>query len=85
MILQKIFTDFHGELLPEFLAGYPAVMALILFGFVVHYLPTSWSDAACRFLTRESLVVQLILFLLLIFIIVQVRGSEVQPFIYLQF
>lgn len=41
----------------------------------------------CRlpFLTRESLVVQLILFLLLIFIIVQVRGSEVQPFIYLQF
>ena len=85
VMLQKIFTDFHGELLPEFMAGYPTVMALILFGFIVHYLPTSWSDAACRFLTRESLVVQLILFLLLIFIIVQVRGSEVQPFIYLQF
>ena len=84
-MLQKIFTDFHAELLPDFLAGYPTVMALIISGFVVHYLPASWSDATCRFLTRESLIVQVVLFLLLIFIIVQVRGSEVQPFIYLQF
>lgn len=84
-MLTKIFTDFHGELLPDFLAGYPEVMLLTGAGFVLHFLPSSWNDASCRFLTREPLIIQLIIFLLLIFLVVQVRGSEVQPFIYLQF
>ena len=85
IMLNKIFTEFHGELLPEFLAGYPTVMMLTVAGFVIHYLPSSWNDSACQFLTREPFLIQLIIFLILIFTVVQVRGSEVQPFIYLQF
>ncbi|MDO4929738.1 MAG: MBOAT family O-acyltransferase [Bacteroidales bacterium] len=85
VMLSKIFTDFHGDLLPQFLAGYPAVMALIVGGFVLHYLPTSWNDGTCRLLVRLPLIAQLVIFLALIILVVQVRGSEVQPFIYLQF
>ena len=84
-MLSRIFTDFHGDLLPQFLAGYPAVMALIAGGFILHFLPTSWNDTTCRLLVRQPLLVQLLLFLVLVIAVIQVRGSEVQPFIYLQF
>lgn len=85
LMLTKIFTDFHGDLLPQFLAGYPAVTALIVAGFVIHFLPTKWNEGTGRLIARMPLVVQVLLFLVLVFIVIQVRGSEVQPFIYLQF
>ncbi len=85
IMLSKIFSEFHGELLFQFLAGYPAVMSLIALGFVLHYLPSNWNTATCQLICRQSLPVQLLLFLLLIILVIQVRGSEVQPFIYLQF
>lgn len=85
VMLGKIFTDFHAELLPDFLAGYPAVTVLVVLGFMLHYLPTSWNEGTGRLVARAPIAVQLLLLLLTLFIVVQVRGSEVQPFIYLQF
>lgn len=81
----KIVTDFHGELLPQFLAGYPAVTALIVLGYVLHFLPTRWSDATRNGLARAPILLQLLLFAAMLLLVIQVRGSEVQPFIYLSF
>lgn len=85
VMLGKIFTEFHGELFLQFLEGYPAVMALIAAGFALHFLPSRWNDASARLVARLPLAVQAALLVVLIFLVVQVRGSEVQPFIYLQF
>lgn len=85
VMLTKIATDFHGELFGQFIAGYPVVSALIAAGFLLHFLPTGWNGIARRIFVRTPLVLQAVFFILLIFVIVQVRGSEVQPFIYLQF
>lgn len=85
VMLGKIFTEFHGELLPQFLAGYPVVTALIVAGFVIHFLPTTWNDGTAHFFGRLPFPVQAFIFLLVLILVVQVRGSEVQPFIYLQF
>ena len=84
-MLSKIFTDFQPGLVGAFLAGYPAVAALIAAGFVIHFLPSRWNDGAGRLVARLPLVVQVVLLLLVIYLVVQVRGSEVQPFIYLSF
>ncbi len=84
-MITKILTEFHGDLFPQFLEGYPAVSTLILLGYTLHFLPTSWNALTSNALTRLRLSIQLAIFVLLILLIVQVRGSEVQPFIYLQF
>ena len=84
-MLTKIFTDFHIELLPQFLAGYPFVSGLIFLGFVLHYLPESWNQQAEQLMSRMPMIGQVVLITLMIILIIQVKSSEVQPFIYLQF
>lgn len=85
IMLQKIFTDFHGELFMGFLEGYPIVTAIMVAGFILHFLPASVNQWAIRTTVRTPLILQVLLFVLTVFILMQVRGSEVQPFIYLQF
>lgn len=84
-MLAKIFTDFQPGVIGAFLAGYPVVVSLIVAGFVIHFLPSRWNEAAGRLVARMPLVAQLLLFVLMVYLVVQVRGSEVQPFIYLSF
>lgn len=85
VMLSKIFTDFHGNLVGQFIAGYPEVSALIAIGFLIHFIPTSWNEKTGYGIGRLPFAIQSLLFIVLIILIVQVRGSEVQPFIYLQF
>lgn len=85
VMLTKIFTDFHPELFSQFIAGYPAVTALIAFGFILHYLPESLNLKTQSLISRSPMALQVVYLVIIIFIVVQVRGSEVQPFIYLQF
>ena len=84
-LLSRIALDFHGELLPRFLAGYPTVAGLILLGYILHFLPSSWNDRMRRAIGRAPLLAQLLLMGATILLVMQVLGSEVQPFIYLQF
>ena len=84
-MLQKIFTEFHPELIGGFIAGYPTVIALMVLGFVVHFLPTRWNDTAGYLMGYLKWPWQVVVFVLLLIVLVQVKGSEVQPFIYLQF
>ncbi len=84
-MLTQIFTNFHAELLPQFVSGYPAVTALLITGYVLHFLPTSWNDGTRRLVCRMPLLVQVVLLVLMIYCVIQVKGSDVQPFIYFQF
>lgn len=84
-MLTQIFTQFHPEVFLQFLAAYPTVMALILLGFLLHYLPTGWNARAEGLMARAPLPVQALAAIIVIVAIIQVRGSELQQFIYLQF
>ena len=84
-MLTKIFTEFHGETLNQFLAGYPLVTSLIILGFVLHFLPDVWGDKISATLSRSPLWAQIAVFVLLILIVIQIKSSDVQPFIYMQF
>ena len=84
-MIGQICSNFNPQLLPQFLEGYPLVSALMAGGFVLHFLPTAWNDKAEILAGRTPLPVQAIALALMIFIVVQVKGSEVQPFIYFKF
>lgn len=84
-MLVKIATDFHGEVLPQFLQGYPVVCTLITIGYLLHFLPERWNQKAEHLVSRLPIPVQALFLALVILLVIQVKSSEIQPFIYLQF
>jgi D-alanyl-lipoteichoic acid acyltransferase DltB (MBOAT superfamily) len=85
IMLTKIFTEFHGETIGQFLVGYPLVSTMIIAGFILHFLPESWGKSVSNKITKSPLWLQALIFILLIILVVQVKSSDIQPFIYMQF
>lgn len=85
LMLEQIFTNFQPQIFLQWATSYWAVGLLMLLGYVLHFLPQSWSERSQQFVTRSPLVVQALLIVAVIFIVIQVKSSDVQPFIYFQF
>ncbi len=84
-LLTQLFTNFHAELLPDVLAGYPWVFGLMAFGFVSHFMPDAWQRRLVARLSMTNVVVCALLITAVIYIVIQVKSSDIQPFIYFQF
>ena len=85
VMIQQIFTDFHAELLPQVISGYKYVLALALFGYVTHFIPDSWQERFVRLLTHVNIIGYALMFIVVIYIVIQIKSSTIQPFIYFQF
>ncbi len=84
-MLSQIFTNFHGAMLPQLVAGYAGVMILIVLGYALHFMPSRWELANERRVTAMPLWLQAVVTAAIIFVIMQVKSAEIQPFIYFQF
>ena len=84
-MLTQIFTNFSPQLLSQFVAGYPAVTALMLAGFVLHFLPSSWNERVEHYMGRMPSILLALMLVAMIVWVIQVKGSEIQPFIYFKF
>lgn len=85
LMLSQIFTNFNGSLAPQMLLGYSEVFALMAIGYTLHFLPKSFSDTARTAITKSSLPLQIALVAMTIWLVMQVKSSDIQPFIYFQF
>ena len=85
LMLNRIFTDFHPELFLQVIMGYRYVFALILLGYVTHFIPNSWQEGVVSILGRTNVVVHALCIVAVIYIVIQVKSSTIQPFIYFQF
>lgn len=81
----QVFTAFHFELFGQLVTGYWKVFALMAVGFLLHWCPDGWQQACSRCVTRLPLVGQAFLLVALIYLVIQVKSSDIQPFIYFQF
>ncbi|MGL5273002.1 MAG: MBOAT family O-acyltransferase, partial [Phocaeicola sp.] len=81
----QIFTDFNISIFFDLISGYSTVFWLIFMGYVLHMLPQRYEAIGSNFLTKQHLVVKAAIMALFIFFLVQVRSSEILPFIYFQF
>ena len=84
-MLSRIATDFHAELLPQVIAGYPWVFGIMLLGYVTHYLPESLDRYCIALLRKGTVVTSAIVLASVIFLVIQTKSSTIQPFIYFQF
>jgi hypothetical protein len=85
VMLRQIFTDFHPELFSQIVIGYKYVFAIMMFGFVSHFLPDRWQEGIIAGLRHCNIAVYAMLIVAVIFIVIQVKSSTIQPFIYFQF
>lgn len=84
-MLRQIFTVFRPQLLPQLLAGYWEVFALMGLGYMLHFLPDSWERAYTKTVIRLPLLGKAVLMIALIYLVIQMKSSDIQPFIYFQF
>lgn len=84
-MIQQVFTAFHPELAGQLFAGYWEVFALMAVGYLLHWCPDSWQEACTKGMIRLPLIFQALILILPIFLVIQVKSSDIQPFIYFQF
>lgn len=80
-----IFTNFHADVAPQFVAGYTLIVVAIVTGFTLHFLPAAvktWAKSAYSWLPW---VVQALILAGVIFLVIQTRQSELVPFIYFKY
>ena len=85
VMLTQIFTNFHPELFVDVLTSYWHVFSLIVLGYVLHFVPDRFSQRCKRAFVRMPVIVYALVLIVVIVAIIQVKTSEIQPFIYFQF
>lgn len=85
MMWRQIIFDFHLSVAPQFVEGYLTIVLLMVAGYVIHISP-SWITSQPRRLFESSpAIVQAIILAVVILVVIQVRQSDIVPFIYLQY
>ncbi|GAA0873816.1 MBOAT family protein [Wandonia haliotis] len=78
-------TNFQLGLAWEILTSYKWVFFAMLFGFIVHWLPTRVKDWYKELFVASPMPVKAIVAVITVFVIIQFISSDLQPFIYFQF
>ena len=84
-MITQIFNHFTPQVFTQWIVGYWGVAILMLIGFVSHFLPSKVNDKVTAAITRMPLVGQALLIVIVIFVVIQMKTADVQPFIYFDF
>ncbi len=84
-MIKQVFTYFHAEVFPQYVAAYPSIVFLIVIGYVTHFLPDAWEKKTVSILGKTPLVLQAIILAVMIWLVAQVRSAAMQPFLYFKF
>lgn len=84
-MLSRIFQNFEGAIAMQWMRGYAFVFALIVFGYLTHFIPAKWNTLSENILSRAPIIAQSLALVFVIWMVIQVKSAEIQPFIYFQF
>jgi D-alanyl-lipoteichoic acid acyltransferase DltB (MBOAT superfamily) len=84
-MLSQVIHHFSPQVFPQLISGYWLVFILMLLGYALHLVPDSWERWCVRFVTRLPLVGKALLMVAVIYLVIQMKSTEIQPFIYFQF
>lgn len=84
-MLNQIFTNFHPELFGQLITGYWQVFVLMAVGYLVHFIPDRWEAACKQWMAKLPWQVYILILVAAIFVAIQMKSSDIQPFIYFQF
>lgn len=84
-MIHQISNSFSLDLFMKVILGYKLVFIFILIGYLLHFVPKSLDLKTEQFVIKTPLILQSIYLTIFIWMVIQVKSAEVQPFIYFQF
>mgnify|MGYP001167322530 FL=1 len=84
-MIHQIVYDFKPGLFFQLISGYWQVFILIGIGFALHFMPRRAEESFFNLVQRTPLIGKAILIVVLVFIVIQIKSSDIQPFIYFKF
>ena len=84
-MFNQIYNRFGAESILTMITSQLNIYGLIVAGFTLHWLPVSYKETYRGNFIKSSLVFKITATLIIIFVILQFKSSEIQPFIYFRF
>lgn len=85
IMIHQIIGDFRPELFLPVICSYWTVFTLMIIGYIAQYMPDRWMTWEKKIIIDMPLLLQVLLVVAVIYVVIQVKSSDVQPFIYFQF
>ncbi|MEQ9232323.1 MAG: MBOAT family O-acyltransferase, partial [Cyclobacteriaceae bacterium] len=85
LMLEQIAFQFQGHLMWDMIVGYKNVFGVMLFGFIIHWLPVTTKEWYRATFVKAPLLVKALISVLAIVFIYQILSADLQPFIYFAF
>lgn len=84
-VILEIVNAPKWELFFDVVNGYKSVFLLMLLGYLMHFLPNQIDATVEKGLIKSPLVLKSMVLAFVVWLVIQTKSSEVQPFIYFQF
>ena len=85
LLFHQIVFDFQADVIPQIVTGYVGVFALLAVGYLLHLMPARLDSFVQRTVTAAPMLLQVVMAAVLIWCVMQIKSSDIQPFIYFQF
>jgi hypothetical protein len=85
VMLQQIFTNFDITFATHFWDARMLWVILVAFGYLCHAVPENWAEKIEKLFVKCNIIIKIVILLIVMQLVVQLQGEEVQPFIYFQF
>lgn len=82
---RQISHNFHISVAPQFIEGYMAIVLVIAGAYIMHFTPQRLTAKLKSWYHACPLIVQTLVLVIVIFIVIQMRQSEIMPFLYLKY
>lgn len=84
-MLTQIYSRFGTESIITNITSQLNIYGLIIIGFAIHWLPFSFKESYRGAFIKSSLALKIVVTIIISFVILQFKSSEIQPFIYFRF
>ena len=85
LMLYQIANTLNAEVIPQVILGYKEVFGLIVVGYAMHLLPSAIDGDIQRKVVSASFWWQVAMMVGVVWCVMQIKSSDIQPFIYFQF
>lgn len=84
-IMDRLLNGWDVSLISTMTMSYRKVFAVILFGYIIHWLSVPFKEKYTNWFINTPVWLKLLICVFIVFVLYQVKASDLQPFIYFQF
>lgn len=85
IMLERLLNGWDLSLIPQMMSGYKKVFAVMALGYAIHWLSVPYKEKYTGWFINSPIWVKVLVCVFVVFVLYQVKASDLQPFIYFQF